>query len=152
MPDTYVAEAVIEQISDVKDKKILLPRADIARRALATGLRRRGAEVDEVAAYNTVHGDALGSLLDLLHAGTVDAVTFTSSSTVRYLIEGLAAGELGDARALELLRRTQIVCIGPITAATAHEYGLDVAAVAESYTTDGLVDALIKLYAGAGEE
>jgi uroporphyrinogen-III synthase len=149
VPDTYVAEAIIEQIDDVQGRRILLPRADIARQALATGLRERGATVDEVAAYRTVHAGGAGSLAELLSRGSVDAVTFTSSSTVRYTVGGMVEAGLDKPQAVEMLNRTAVVCIGPVTAATATELGLHVSAIADEYTTEGLVDALVALFAGA---
>src|SRR5689334_12810379 len=57
VPSAYVAEAILDQIGDVAGRRILLPRADIAREALAAGLRAKGALVDEIAAYRTVPGD-----------------------------------------------------------------------------------------------
>ncbi len=152
VPGSYVAEAIIDQIGDIKGCRVLLPRADIARKALADGLRAKGAEVDEVAAYRTVHGEAASSLADLLVAGGVDAVTFTSSSTVRYTIDGLISAGLDLSQAIRLLNSTAIVCIGPITAGTAKECRLNVASVAEEYTSEGLVDALVKFFAGQLEE
>jgi uroporphyrinogen III methyltransferase / synthase len=126
MPDEYVAEAVLDALGDVAGCRCLLPRADIAREALATGLAARGAVVHEIAAYRT--RPITEPRADL---GPVDAVTFTSSSTVRGF---LAGGPVpGGAR---------IVCIGPITARTARECGLAVSTVAEAYTEDGLIAAL----------
>jgi uroporphyrinogen III methyltransferase / synthase len=147
MPNTYIAEAIVEQIGDVRGCRVLLPRADIAREALANGLREKGARVDVVTAYRTVHGEAAGALITYLHSGAVDAVTFTSSSTVRYTIDGLTSSGLTEGEAVELLNRAAVVCIGPITAATARGYGLRVDTVAENYTLGGLVDALIGLFA-----
>ena len=156
MPDTYVAEAIVEQIEDVEGCRILLPRADIARKALAIGLRDRGAYVDEVAAYRTVHSDEAISLAGMLATSSVDAVTFTSSSTVRYMIEGIVAAGYDKAQAIEMLNQAAVVCIGPITTATATECGLRVSAEAGEYTTNGLVEALVILFADAegtvGEE
>lgn len=149
MPDTYVAEAIVEQIEDIRGCRILLPRADIARQALAIGLRGRGAHVDEVAAYRTVHAGETISLAALLSTNSVDAVTFTSSSTVRYTIEGIVAAGYDKSQAVEMLNQAAVVCIGPITAATARECGLRVSAVAGEYTTGGLVKALVMLFAGA---
>ena len=149
MPDTYVAESIVEQIEGVDGCRILLPRADIARQALAIGLRDRGAHVDEVTAYNTVHDGGTNSLAALLSANSVDAVTFTSSSTVRYTIEGIVAAGYDQAQAIEMLNQAAVVCIGPITAATAVESGLRVSVVATEYTTGGLVKALVMLFAGA---
>src|SRR4051812_1466889 len=89
VPDTYVAEALAEQIEGVAGCRVLLPRADIARKALAEGLWRKGATVDEITAYRTVPGEGAERLSECLRADSVDAITFTSSSTVRYTIEGL---------------------------------------------------------------
>ncbi|MFI5279709.1 MAG: uroporphyrinogen-III synthase [Gemmatimonadales bacterium] len=126
VPAEYVAEAILAEIGDVKGQRMLLPRADIARAALADGLKERGASVVEIAAYRTVGTGTQPPALD-----GVDAVTFTSSSTVRYFVDSGAA--IGLAR---------VVCIGPVTAGTARELGLTVHAVAEQYTEDGLILAL----------
>jgi uroporphyrinogen-III synthase len=126
VPAEYVAEAILASLGEVRGLRFLLPRADIARDVLASELRARGAEVTEVAAYRTVGAE--GPPPDLAAA---DAVTFTSSSTVRhFLASGARVG------------RAKVVCIGPVTAATARELGLTVDAVADEYTEDGLIQAL----------
>jgi uroporphyrinogen III methyltransferase/synthase len=127
IPDRYVTEAIIPALGEVRGLRILLPRADIAREALAAGLRERGAVVDEVAAYRTVPAARSRPALS-----DVDAVTFTSSSTVRGFLQG---GPVPI--------NAKVVCIGPVTAETARAHGLTVARVAERYTEDGLVDALV---------
>jgi hydroxymethylbilane synthase len=147
MPETYIAEAIVEQIGDLTGTRVLLPRADIARQALARGLSALGADVDEVPAYHTVHSEATGVLIDALGRDEVDAITFTSSSTVRYTIDGMLDAGLNRAEALELMNRAAIVCIGPITAGTARECGLTVTATSNEYIVDGVVDTLVKLYA-----
>ena len=150
VPDTYVAEAIVAQIGDVAGQRVLLPRADIARAALAAGLRARGARVDEVTAYRTVPAPGLARVAEGLRSGTVDALTFTSSSTVRYFVQGLAAAGLTMADLQRGPRRPAILCIGPITAATAREGGLPVDAVADEYTTAGLVAALVRWFTAPG--
>jgi uroporphyrinogen-III synthase len=147
MPSAYVAEAILAEIGDVAGKRILLPRADIAREALAVGLRARGAAVDELAAYRTVPGDGAETLARLLPAHALDAITFTSSSTVRYLLDGLEQAGLDRRAARELLNTLAVVCIGPVTAATAHAEGLRVAAVAHEYTAEGVVASLLEWFA-----
>ena len=143
MPGEYVAEAILAEIGDVAGQRMLLPRADIARAALAIGLREKGAEVDEIAVYRTVPDEGVAALAEHLRAGRADAITFTSSSTVRYTLDGLerAGMERGDAAAL--LNGTAIVCIGPITAETARAEGLRVDAEAREFTGAGVVDALV---------
>ncbi|HMA36308.1 MAG TPA: uroporphyrinogen-III synthase, partial [Chloroflexia bacterium] len=142
VPDTYVAEAVVAQIGAVAGARVLLPRADIARAVLADGLRARGAQVTQVDAYRTLAGAGDPRVRALLEAGQVDVVTFTSSSTVRFFLEMLEGLGLDPAVARATLSRTQVVCIGPITAATAQEQGLAVAAVAAEYTAAGVVAAI----------
>ncbi len=129
VPGEYVAEAILGALGEVRGLRFLLPRADIAREALAAGLKERGALVTEVAAYRTVGAVGPGGVPPDLSGA--DAVTFTSSSTVRhFLASGAAVG------------RAKVVCIGPVTAATARELGLTVDAMAEEYTEDGLIRAL----------
>ena len=140
VPGEYVAEAVAAGLGDVRGLRVLLPRADIARPALAGLLRGGGAEVDEVTAYCTLQPESgAGELRDLLAGVTV--ATFTSSSTVRNLAAMARVAGLDLPRALA---RATIACIGPITAGTARDLGLSVHIVAEEYTIDGLVEALIR--------
>jgi uroporphyrinogen III methyltransferase/synthase len=137
VPPEYVAEAILPGLGNVQGQRILLPRADIARKTLVDELKAQGAYPDEVAVYCTQPTEPDRQTLAELEGG-IDIATFTSSSTVRNFFEILgerAAGTLTGAR---------IACIGPITAATAREYGLEVDVVADTYTIDGLVEALLK--------
>ena len=139
VPDTFTTEAVAEGFGrlDVAGARVLLLRADIAPEALAEGLQRHGAEVDSVAAYRTLKpADAGGRARELLGSGSIDVATFTSSSTVRNLVE-----LLGTERAL--LERVRIASIGPVTSATARELGLQVDVEAHEHTVPGLVRALV---------
>ena len=135
VPAEYRAEAILDEIGDVAGQTILLPRADIARPALAEGLRDKGAQVDEVPAYRTVPATPAPAAFDALRAG-VDVITFTSSSTVRNFVTQTAGLSYGQ---------PLIACIGPVTAATARELGLCVDVVAKEYTVEGLLDALKEL-------
>lgn len=148
MPGEYVAEAILAEIGDVAGQRILLPRADIARAALALGLREKGAEVDEIAVYHTVPGDGVAALAEHLRASHADAITFTSSSTVRYTLDGLERAGMARGDAAALLNEVAIVCIGPITAETARAEGLRVDAEAREFTGAGVVDALVAWFAG----
>ncbi|GBD31955.1 hypothetical protein HRbin33_00917 [bacterium HR33] len=141
IPERYVAEAVLEALGNVSGLKILLPRANIARRTLVDGLREKGAVVEEIAAYRTRSRKAhraRGPEAESLDAA--DAITFTSSSTVRGYVENWPVPP-----------GAKIVCIGPVTARTAAECGLRVDAVAERYTEDGLIAALLDLFAESAE-
>ena len=109
--------------------RVLIPRAAEARDVLPEGLREQGWEVDVVEAYRTVQGHP--SDADLARATTADIVTFTSSSTVQNFLA-----------VCDTVPPT-VACIGPITATTAREHGLDVDVEAEVHTIDGLLDALV---------
>ncbi|MGZ3663378.1 MAG: uroporphyrinogen-III synthase [Ktedonobacterales bacterium] len=141
VPDEYVAEGILRGIGNVAGKRLLLLRVDIARKTLAEELRRGGAEVDEVTAYRTVvvPPDA-ARLRHVLDADRPDAITFTSSSTVQGLVQGLDAAGFAPSQALATIA---LACIGPVTAGTLREHGLEPAVVAEEYTMPGLVHALI---------
>ncbi len=140
VPEDYVAEAIAEGLGDVNGRAILLPRADIAREALARLLRERGARVDEVVAYHTLPDRPEPGARHALEAG-VDVLTFTSSSTVRNFV-----ALLGE-QALRIASGAVVACIGPITAGTARNLGLTPDVIARTYTTEGLLEALIDHFA-----
>lgn len=137
VPDEFVAEGLIEGLREagIDGARILIPRAEVARARLPEGLRENGATVDVVPVYRTIPGTPDPLIIDRIDAGEIDIVTFTSSSTVTNLIDMLD-GDPGR------LQSTSIACIGPITEATAVEYGLEVAITAEEYSIPGLIDAL----------
>lgn len=141
-PARFVAEALVDAFArahpeGLRGTRVLLPRAVGARAVLPDGLRALGAVVDVVPLYRVeVERAQDPAAWKRLREGTVDAVTFTSPSTVRHLIELLGA------EASRVLGPAIIACIGPVTAAAARERGLTVDLVAETYTIPGLVDAL----------
>jgi len=149
MPDEYVAEGILDGLGMVAGQRLLLARADIARRTLAEGLRLRGAEVDEVAAYRTIPQPVAPELIERIlgdeRGERVDAITFTSSSTALGLLQGLAAT---GREPVEALRGVALAAIGPITAATLREHGLEPAVVAQEYTIPGLTTALVAYFSG----
>ena len=151
VPTEAVAEAVIAQIGEVMNQRILLPRADLARPELVAGLIQQGAHVDDVVVYRTVLGAGHTNAAALLRSGDIDAVTFTSSSTVTNFMARLADEGITAAEAVALLSNVIIAAIGPITARTARDLGLAVAIEAERYTVDGLVTALVAALAKPGE-
>ena len=115
--------------------RVLCARADIAPDGLEDALERKGWSPTRVDAYRTVFPKTLpAEARRALRDGTVDAITFTSASTVRGFL-----GALGDTG---LRGRPKVVCIGPVTAKEARSRGLYVHAVADPHTTDGLVAAL----------
>ena len=137
VPSRPVSEAVLDELSgrDWNGVSVLLPSADIGRDELEKGLADMGAKVNRLAAYRNVPVDGVSDLAKEAFLDGVDVVTFTSSSTVRNLVEMLN----GDRTALET---SFIACIGPVTSATARELGLRVDLEASEHTVQGLVDAL----------
>ena len=138
VPDEYVAEALAQALRPKPGSIMLLPRASDARPALVNHLEKAGARVVTVAAYRTIVGQGGVQLPPLLASGRVDAVTLTSSSTARYFVQRLQA----DGGQLHSLEKVCVACIGPITAGSAQQVGLDVQVTAGEYTIRGLVQAL----------
>ncbi len=139
VPEEFVAESLIEHIGkeNIAGKRFLLPRAQVAREVLPDELRKLGAEVDVAPAYKTVLPDTdISQLKERLQAGTIDIVTFTSSSTVKNFVE-MIGPELKDP-----LEKVTLACIGPVTAKTAENLGLTVGIQAKEYTVDGLLTAM----------
>ena len=144
IPQSYKAESIVKAFvkEDIKGKKILLPRAREARPILPAELTKMGAVVDEVTAYRTKEvRDNAGLLIKQLEEKTIDLITFTSSSTVKNFHALLPPEKLET-----LMHGVAIACIGPITAATAKEIGIDVHIIAESYTIPGLCKAILQHY------
>jgi uroporphyrinogen III methyltransferase/synthase len=138
MGKEYVAEGMLEAFADhdLVEKRILLPRAAVARDLVPAELARRGARVDVVEAYLTVPPEQLAGQAREVLASRPDCVTFTSSSTVRNLVQAAGA---------EALRGIPVASIGPITTQTARQLGVEVAAQAKVFTVAGLVDAVMGL-------
>jgi uroporphyrinogen III methyltransferase / synthase len=145
VPREFRAEALIEELAagELAGRRVLIPRARVAREILPEKLHDLGAEVVVPPAYESAPslegGEKLASRLE---AGEVDCVTFTASSTVENFV-----GAFGGEEAWRLLARTQVACIGPITADTARGYGIRVDAEAREYTIPGLVEAVADLLA-----
>lgn len=145
-PTTAVAASLARELPVELGTQVLWPHGDLAKRELADALHTRGARVHDVVAYRTVADVALLGIVDALRDRRVDAITFTSASTVRHVVEGLAAAGVRLDR-LPSDARPAIVCIGPVSAAAARECGLTVDAIAEPSDDDGLVTALIRTFA-----
>lgn len=142
MPEEYVAEAIIKGLEGriQPGEKVLLPRADIARKVLPRALAELGAEVTDVTVYRTVKTkNNVDRLLSALRAQEIDIVTFTSSSTVKNFVEVLPPEEKEA-----LMAGVQVASIGPITTKTAEDLGLHVHVQAKEYTIEGLVKAILE--------
>jgi uroporphyrinogen III methyltransferase / synthase len=134
VPERFVAEALIESLAgiEVEGRRVLIARAAEARDILPDALRERGAEVDVLALYETVREDPDPATVEAAQAA--DYITFTSSSTVRNLLD-----TLGD----RFPAAARIISIGPITSEAARGAGLEVTVEAERHDVDGLIAALL---------
>jgi uroporphyrinogen III methyltransferase/synthase len=145
VPAEYRAEGLLDRLRArvTPADRVLLPRAAQTRDVLVTGLRRLGAQVTEVPAYATRRAEAgTARLREALAAGSIDAVTFTSSSTARNFAELFT-----EAERRSWLAGVTVASIGPITAATAAEYGLTTDVMPTEYTIPALARALADHFA-----
>ena len=148
-PKEYVAESVVASLQGrVKRKRVLLVRAKIARDVIPRELRKAGAEVDVVEAYETVAPKSSEKRLRALLANRIlrpHAITFTSSSTAKNFVQ-----LMGLRSALAALKKparyhgVHTASIGPVTSATLREFGLPVDIEAKEYTIPGLVAAIVE--------
>jgi uroporphyrinogen-III synthase len=149
VPKEYVAESIVKSLkSKVRGKRVLLVRAKVARDVIPRDLRRAGAQVDVVEAYETVVPRSSRAQLRAVlksPAKRPHVVTFTSSSTVRNFVELLGpvyrskGGSKGRHKAIAEIR---MASIGPVTSATLRELGLPVDIAAKEFTIPGLIEAI----------
>ncbi|MBI1373160.1 MAG: uroporphyrinogen-III C-methyltransferase [Phycisphaera sp.] len=146
VPTKFVAESLAAELiaaENMKGKRVLMLRADIARPLLREKLEAAGAEVVDAPVYITQQAASLPEdVVEAIRDGVVDWITFTSSSTVSNFVE-----LLGKDRAA--LDRVKVASIGPITSNTVRELGLTVTTEADPHTIPGLVDALVDAVAAS---
>jgi uroporphyrinogen-III synthase len=141
VPEEYVAESILPGLGDLRGKWVLLPRAEIARKALPEAIFESGGIPHEIAVYKTLPVQPEPEGLAALKSG-VDVITLTSPSTVHNFI---AIAQQHGLDPLSLPGNPLFACIGPITEQAAREEGLANLAVASEYTTDGLIEVIINL-------
>ncbi len=137
-PKNFLTREIVTGLGKLSGKRVLLPRADIAKSELKEILSQKGAIVNQVSAYSTILAKSSSKLKTILKEEEIDWITFTSSSTVKnftQLLNGINK---------KILAKTKIACIGPVTAKTAAKAGFTVDIVAKIHTIDGLVDAIVK--------
>ena len=145
VPKEYVAESVVRSLRRrVKGKRVLLVCAKVARDVIPRELRRAGAQVDVVEAYETVIPHSSRPRLRRLLANPrrrPNVVTFTSSSTVRNFVALLGSSKAG-------IQGVSLASIGPVTSSTLRELGLRQDIEAKEFTIPGLVDAILHSLSG----
>jgi len=145
LPKTYRAESVVQAFekTNMRDKRVLLPRAKEARTVLPHALREMGAIVDEITAYKTIAVKGHDKeIVSRIHHADIHMVTFTSSSTVNNFCN-IFPDSINN---YLFKKQVCIASIGPITSETAQKNGLKVSVEAEEYTIPGLVKAIINYW------
>jgi len=137
MPDEFVGEALVAGLGDLTGQKVLLPRAKIGRPEIAALLRAAGAELVEVALYDTVTAVPTPEAWERLAQG-FEVVSFTSPSSVRNFLKLITGKEEIEKWAATAV----ILCIGPVTAEAAIANGLPHPIAPDEYTLDGMIAIL----------
>jgi uroporphyrinogen III methyltransferase/synthase len=145
IPPEFKADAVVSALKTrgpLDAVRVLLPRADIGREVIAEQLRDAGALVTDVVAYRTMldDGNADGGpdIYRMLLDGEIQIVTFTSASAVRNFTKVLGAEQAAD-----LLKKTTVAAIGPVTADAAGRLGINVTVQPSTFTVPALVDSIV---------
>jgi uroporphyrinogen-III synthase len=148
VPKEYVAESVVKSLKrKVKGKRVLLVRAKVARDVIPTELRKAGAHVDVVEAYETVVPKSSRTRLRAALKNSKKrphVVTFTSSSTVRNFVDLMGAKNKQSRKDFAGIR---MASIGPVTSSTLRELGLPVDIAAKEFTIPGLIKAIVGAFA-----
>lgn len=144
VPEDYKAEGLISKFEreDLKGRKILIPRAKVARDILPEMLRAMGAKVDVVTSYISKRPDngIAKNIRSLIDNKKIDVITFTSSSTAENFFNAV-----GDIKRLST--KTVIACIGPITASTVRSLGYEPKIVSREYTVENLTNEITQYFA-----
>jgi uroporphyrinogen III methyltransferase/synthase len=135
-PGEYRAEALAEALTPyAAGKRFLLGRASRGREVLAEMLTAAGAIVEQAVVYESCDVTTIDEeLAVLLGAGQINWVTVTSSAIARSLAKMFG----------QSLRKTKLAAISPLTAEVIRELGFEPAAIAETYTTVGVIDAILR--------
>ena len=147
IPVQYLASAMVELLKKdgITPKNVLFPRSEIGRETLAAGLRELGSNVDEVVAYSTESPNDTGDLARAAYEEGVDFTTFTSSSTVRNLVDILGGSP-------DLINTSKTVIIGPVTADTAKELNVNNNIEADEQSIPGIVKAILAYVASSEKQ
>ena len=147
VPDDYRAEGLVALLkARVSGKRVLYPRAALARELIPAELAKAGAEVIAPVAYASAPPEDAQDKLNQALAEGLDLLTFTASSTVDNFT-GLL-----DADSLALARQVPVASIGPLTTATAKKHGFNVVIEPDNSTLDDMVEAMGKYFSGTRKE
>ncbi len=144
VPEDYRAEGVVALLKGrVAGKRLLYPKAELARDLIATELTSAGAEVIAPVAYASAPPADAADKLRQAMADRLDLLTFTASSTVQNFVDLL------DADSLALARKVPVASIGPLTSETARQLGFNVVIEPDNSTLDDMVEAIRDYFTSA---
>jgi uroporphyrinogen III methyltransferase / synthase len=148
IPERFQAEGVVEALGkyhggilNLAGARILLPRALEGRELLPDALSAAGARVDVVPCYKTVRAQIGADVQRKLQEKKPDLIVFTSSSTVRILID-----ILGQREGESLLRHSTVAVIGPVTGQTVEAFGKGAEILPKENTVKALIEAIRAYY------
>ena len=141
IPDTFTAEGLVAafQAIRVAPKSAAVFRSDIGRETIPRGLKQLGTEVTEVVAYRTVASEDSALIAQRAFEVGIDVTTFTSSSTVKNLVDLLRGDVTG-------INNSVVVCMGPVTARTAKDSGIRVDLIPDEQTIAAMISAVGEHY------
>ncbi|MCH7662883.1 MAG: uroporphyrinogen-III synthase [Chloroflexi bacterium] len=142
IPKEYISDAIFSGMGNLKNKRVLLARAEIARENLPQMIREAGGQVDDLSVYRTIPAIPDQHAIEAIEEG-VDVITFTSSSAVHNFAKLINSN---NREPLKLTGNPAFAYIGPVTAQTAKNHNLPFNVIAETYTTKGLIDALVNYF------
>ncbi|MCA1056338.1 uroporphyrinogen-III synthase [Rossellomorea aquimaris] len=142
VPEEFTGDELATRfITDMKPSgNVLVPKGNLARNVIATGLTDAGIECDEWIVYETfLPAESEEKLKRMIDEEGVDILTFTSSSTVHHFMKVIEQHSLQ-----EKVEYLPAACIGPLTKKTAEQYGLHVKMCPNTYTVDEMVSSIIQ--------
>jgi len=134
LPSAYIADVLAKELPVLANDIILLPQSVIAKNNMERLLKERNVKVQVIKTYENVKISYTENEIQNLFKGGIDYIIFTSGSTVKSFVD------LGVE-----INSTKVVCIGPETAKIALQYNTLVAAIANPYTEEGIIEAIIDL-------
>jgi len=139
VPDVFTGKDLANQLinhTNLKGKRILLLRSQLASDELIDLLQQAGAEVDNVPTYTavTVKTDS-APLTKQITDGDVDWLTFASPSSVTAFFEQIRPDLVNSGN-------IKVASIGPVTSEQLKKIGVKIDLQAAEHTIDGLLDSL----------
>jgi uroporphyrinogen-III synthase len=144
VPDEYTSAGLVEALAGrVDGERVEVARSDHGSDVLLTGLRAAGATVNESVLYRLTRPEGAGESAELAAAGDLDAAAFTSSLTVTHFLDAAEERGIRDA-AVAGLSDAVVGAIGPPTAETAAEHGIEADVVPDDADFAALVEAVVE--------